>query len=96
MSRIVRFHEIGTADVLKIEDLPLQEPGKGEVRLKVEALGLNRAEVMFREGRYLEAPELPSRLGYEAAGIVDAVGPGSGDIQIGDRVSVIPAFSMGK
>ncbi len=51
---------------------------------------------MFREGRYLEAPELPSRLGYEAAGIVDAVGPGSGDIQIGDRVSVIPAFSMGK
>jgi NADPH:quinone reductase-like Zn-dependent oxidoreductase len=54
MSRIVRFHEIGTADVLKIEDLPLQEPGKGEVRLKVEALGLNRAEVMFREGRYLD------------------------------------------
>ncbi len=96
MSRIVRFHEIGTADVLKIEDLPLQEPGKGEVRLKVEALGLNRAEVMFREGQYLEAPELPSRLGYEAAGIVDAIGSGSGDIQIGDRVSTIPAFSMGK
>ena len=95
MPRIIRFHETGGADVLKIEDLPLEEPGAGEVRLKVEALGLNRAEVMFREGQYLEAPELPSRLGYEAAGIVDAVGPGSSDIQIGDRVSTIPAFSMG-
>ncbi len=95
MPRIIRFHETGGPDVLRIEDLPLEEPGEGEVRLKVEALGLNRAEVMFRQGKYLEAPELPSCLGYEAAGIVDAVGPGSGDIQIGDRVSTVPAFSMG-
>ncbi len=95
MPRIIRFHETGGPDVVRIEDLPLEEPGEGEVRLKVEALGLNRAEVMFRQGKYLEAPELPSRLGYEAAGIVDAVGPGSGDIQIGDRVSTVPAFSMG-
>jgi len=94
--KIVRFHETGGPDVLKIEDLPLTQPGEGEVRLKVEALGLNRAEVMFRQGRYLEAPELPSRLGYEAAGIIDAVGPGTSDIHIGDRVSTIPAFSMGK
>jgi NADPH:quinone reductase-like Zn-dependent oxidoreductase len=95
MPKIIRFHETGGADVLQIEDLPLEEPGEGEVRLKVEAIGLNRAEVMFREGQYLEDPELPSRLGYEAAGIVDAVGPGVGDIQIGDCVSTIPAFSMG-
>ncbi len=71
------------------------EPGEGEVRLAVEAIGLNRAEVMFRQGQYLENPELPSRLGYEAAGIVDAVGPGTSGIQIGDRVSTIPSFSMG-
>ncbi len=96
MPKIVRFHETGGADVLKIEDLPLTQPGEGEVRLKVEAIGLNRAEVMFRQGRYLDAPELPSRLGYEAAGIVDAVGPGTSDINIGDRVSTIPSFSMGK
>jgi len=95
MPKIIRFHETGGADVLQIEDLPLEEPSEGEVRLKVEAIGLNRAEVMFREGQYLEDPELPSRLGYEAAGIVDAVGPGVGDIQIGERVSTIPAFSMG-
>ncbi len=77
MPKVVRFHETGGAEVLKVEDVPLTEPGKGEVRLKVEAIGLNRAEIMFRQGQYLENPELPSRLGYEAAGIVDAVGPGT-------------------
>ncbi len=96
MPKIIRFHETGGADVLKIEHLPLTEPGEGEVRIKVEAISLNRADVMFRQGQYLEDPELPSRLGYEAAGIVDAVGPGTSDIRIGDPVSTIPAFSMGK
>jgi len=87
---------IGGADALKIEDLPLTEPGEGEIRLKVEAIDLNRAEVMFREGQYLEDPECPSRLGYEAAGIIDAVGSGVSNIQVGDRVSTIPSFSMGQ
>ena len=96
MPKIVRFHETGTAEVLKLEELPLTEPGEGEVRLKVEAIGLNRAEVMFRQGQYLQTPEPPSRLGYEAAGTVDAVGPGVNGIQIGDRVSTIPSFSMGE
>ncbi len=77
MPKIVRFHETGPAEVLELENLPLTEPGEGEVRLKVEAIGLNRADVMFRQGQYLQSPELPSRLGYEAAGIVDAVGPGT-------------------
>jgi NADPH:quinone reductase len=95
MPKIVRFYETGAAEVLKIEELPLVEPGEGEVRLAVEAIGLNRAEVMFRQGQYLENPVLPSRLGYEAAGIVDAVGPGTSGIRIGDRVSTIPSFSMG-
>jgi NADPH:quinone reductase-like Zn-dependent oxidoreductase len=96
MPKIVRFHETGDAGVLRIEDLPLAEPGEGEVRLTVEAIGLNRAEVMFRQGRYLENPECPSRIGYEAAGIVDAVGPGVSGVRIGERVSTIPAFSMGR
>jgi NADPH:quinone reductase-like Zn-dependent oxidoreductase len=96
MPKIIRFHETGNADVLTIEDLPLAEPGEGEVRLKVEAISLNRAELMFRQGQYLEDPVFPSRLGYEAAGIVDAVGPGNGGTHIGDRVSTIPAFSMGE
>ncbi|MGA2403506.1 MAG: alcohol dehydrogenase catalytic domain-containing protein, partial [Syntrophobacteraceae bacterium] len=95
MPKIVRFYETGGAEVLKVEESPLVEPGEGEVRLAVEAIGLNRAEVMFRLGQYLENPELPSRLGYEAAGIVDAVGPGASGIQVGDRVSTIPSFNMG-
>ena len=94
MPKIVRFHEVGSADVLKLEELPLAEPGQGEVRLKVEAIGLNRAEVMFRQGQYLQRPQFPSRIGYEAAGVVDAVGPGVGDVRIGERVSTIPSFSM--
>jgi NADPH:quinone reductase-like Zn-dependent oxidoreductase len=96
MPKIVRFHETGGPEVLKLEELPLAEPGKGEVRIKVEAIGLNRAEVMFRKGQYLETPEFPSRLGYEAAGIVDAVGPDVTEFQIGDRVSTIPSFPMGQ
>ncbi|MDH5776553.1 MAG: zinc-dependent alcohol dehydrogenase family protein, partial [Nitrospirota bacterium] len=96
MPKIVRFHETGGPEVLKLEDLPLVEPGKGEIRIKVEAIGLNRAEIMFRKGQYLETPQLPSRLGYEAAGIIDAVGPNVTEFQIGDRVSTIPSFPMGQ
>ena len=75
MPKNVRFYETGDAGVLKIEELPLVEPGVNEVRLKVEAIGLNRAEVLFRQGHYLENPEFPSRLGYEAAGIIDTIPP---------------------
>ncbi|MGL4883229.1 MAG: alcohol dehydrogenase catalytic domain-containing protein, partial [Waterburya sp.] len=95
MVKIVRFHEFGDADVLQLEELPITEPGKGEVRLKVEAIGLNRAEVMFRKGAYLEEPDsFPSTLGYEAAGVIDAVGEGVTEFKIGDHVSTIPGFSM--
>ena len=95
MPRIVRFHETGEAEVLKLEEKPPAEPDRGEVRLKVEAIGLNRAEILFRQGLYLETPQLPSRIGYEAAGVVDAVGPGVTSVRVGDRVSTIPSFSMG-
>lgn len=95
-AKVVRFHQTGDASVLKIEDLPVTEPGEHELRIKVEAIGINRAEVMFRNGAYLETPELPSRLGYEAAGIVDAVGKNVSEFKVGDRVSTIPAFSMGQ
>ncbi len=60
----------------------------------MEAIGLNRAEIMLRKGQYLETPQLPSRIGYEAAGVIDAVGPDITDLRMGDRVSTIPSFSM--
>src|SRR5579871_2039067 len=94
MPKIVRFHQTGPADVLRIEDLPVAEPIDNEVRIKVEAIGLNRAESMFRQGAYLETPTFPSRIGLEAAGIVDAVGPGVTNVKTGDRVATVPSFSM--
>jgi NADPH:quinone reductase-like Zn-dependent oxidoreductase len=94
MPRIVRFHEVGGPEVLKIEDLPNPRPGKGEVRVKVDAIGLNRAEVMFRSGQYLEQPMFPSGLGYEASGTVDEIGPEVTGLKPGDRVSSVPSFSM--
>ena len=60
---------------MKIQEEQIPEPGNGEVRLNMKAIGLNGAGV-FRWGQYLESPVLPSKLGYVAAGIVAAVGPG--------------------
>ncbi|MFY9688428.1 MAG: zinc-dependent alcohol dehydrogenase family protein [Candidatus Acidiferrales bacterium] len=93
-AKIVRFHATGGPEVLKIGEEPIPEPGKGEVRLRVQAIGLNRAEVMFRKGQYLETPAFPSKLGYEAAGIVEAVGPDVDKKWLGKKVSTVPAFVM--
>ncbi len=94
MARIVRFHKTGGPEVLKIEQENVTPPGPDEVRIAVKALGLNRAESMFRMGQYLEDPKLPARLGYEAAGTVEAVGKNVDGIKVGDAVSTIPAFSQ--
>lgn len=93
-ARIVRFHTLGGPEVLKIQEEPIPEPGTGEVRLNVKAIGLNRAEVMFRRGEYLESAVLPSKLGYEAAGIVAAVGPEVDQTWLGKKASTLPAFLM--
>ena len=94
MPKVVRFHEVGGPEVLKIEDVAVPQAGKGEVRLKVEAIGLNRAESMFYHGQYVYQPNLPAGLGYEAAGVVEAVGPDVDKGWVGKRVSVVPAFSL--
>lgn len=94
MARVVRFHKTGGPEVLQIEEIEVSPPGKGEVQIRIKALGLNRAEAMFRRGQYLEAPKLPARLGYEAAGTVAAVGPGVAGFKVGDAVSTIPSFSL--
>jgi NADPH:quinone reductase-like Zn-dependent oxidoreductase len=60
----------------------------------VKAIGLNRAESMFRSGMYVVGPNFPSGIGYEAAGTIESIGPDVNGFEIGDAVSVIPAFSM--
>ncbi|WP_437188191.1 zinc-dependent alcohol dehydrogenase family protein [Planctomicrobium sp. SH668] len=94
MSRVVRFHSTGGPEVLQIDTLDVPAPAAGEVRISVKAIGLNRAEAMYRSGAYLEEAHLPSGIGYEASGIVEAVGPGVSQFKVGDKVSTIPAFSM--
>jgi NADPH:quinone reductase-like Zn-dependent oxidoreductase len=94
MARVVRFHETGGPEVLRIEELDVKAPGPGEVQIGVKAIGLNRAEVMFRTGRYIEEPKLPARLGHEASGTIKAVGMGVHGFTVGDPVSVIPSFSL--
>ncbi|MFI9550352.1 zinc-dependent alcohol dehydrogenase family protein [Nonomuraea endophytica] len=94
MTRTVRFHEIGGPEVMLLEDVDPGEPGPGEVLLRVEAIGINRAEALFRGGHYIEpVKELPARLGAEAAGVIEAVGPQVAGFAAGQAVSVVPAFS---
>jgi NADPH:quinone reductase len=96
ISKVVKFYEFGSPEVLKLEDEALRSPQAGEVRIKVETLGLNRAEVMYRTNVYTEQPQFPSRIGYEAAGVVDALGEGVTGLKVGDRVSTIPGFSLNR
>ncbi|GGK74855.1 zinc-dependent alcohol dehydrogenase family protein [Streptomyces flaveus] len=94
MARTVRFHEIGGPDVMRLEDLEPGEPGPREVRIRVDAIGINRAESLFRSGQYIEpVKQLPARLGNEAAGVIEAVGPEVTGFQKGQAVSVVPNFS---
>ncbi|GAA3218953.1 zinc-dependent alcohol dehydrogenase family protein [Actinocorallia longicatena] len=95
MSRTVRFHELGAPDVLRLEEVEVGGPGPGELLIRVEAIGLNRAEASFRAGHYIEpVRRFPARLGAEASGVVEAAGPGVTGFARGQAVSVVPSFSM--
>jgi len=95
MSKVVRIHEIGGPEVLKIEDLPVGDPGPGEVRLRIEAIGLNRSEAVYRSGGYFVPPTLPSLMGYEAVGVLEALGSGVTNFAVGDQVCVLPNYRFG-
>jgi len=94
MPKAIRFNQLGGPAVLHIENVPTRQPGPKEVVLKVEAVGLNRAESMFYHGFYMEKTNLPSGIGYEALGKVIAVGPEVDPALIGKRFGTIPGFSM--
>jgi NADPH:quinone reductase-like Zn-dependent oxidoreductase len=94
MARVVRFHELGGPEVLRVEEINVPPPGKGEVQIRIHAFGLNRAEAMYRAGQYVSQPKFPASLGYEAAGTVAAIGESVQGFKVGDAVSVIPGFDM--
>jgi NADPH2:quinone reductase len=89
--RIVRVHEYGEPEVMKVENMGPPEPVAGMVRVKVEAIGINFIDIYQRSGQY--RPALPFTPGQEAAGVVDMVGEGVFDFKVGDRVAY--GFTIG-
>ncbi|MBO9604078.1 MAG: zinc-dependent alcohol dehydrogenase family protein [Novosphingobium sp.] len=95
MVKVIRLHRQGGPEVLQFEDIALPAPGPGEVHIKVEAIGLNRSEAMYRAGRYPVPANLPCLIGYEAAGTILRLGDGVEGFAVGDKVSVVPKFQLG-
>jgi NADPH2:quinone reductase len=86
----IRVSATGGPEALQLEDIPTPEPGLGQIRLKVEAAGVNFVEIYQRKGQYRQP--LPFTPGSEAAGTVDAIGPDVTDLQIGARVASVDAL----
>ncbi len=85
MTHAIRIHQTGGPEVLKWESVEVGEPGPGQVRLQHRAVGLNYIDVYHRSGTY--PVQTPAILGLEAAGVVQAVGPGVTEVKVGDRVA---------
>ena len=83
-ARVVSLSELGSADVIQLIDQELSAPGKGEVQIRQTAVGFNFIDVYQRSGVY--PLEMPTGLGHEAAGVVEAVGEGVTNLKVGDRV----------
>src|SRR6266436_8498455 len=91
--RSIYISRHGGPDVLEVREQPDPVPGPGEVRVRVRAAGLNFAELMARQGLYPDAPKPPCVVGYEAAGVIDAVGQGvPNDLAVGTRVIALTRF----
>ncbi len=84
--RAIEISEYGDSDELSVVDVPTPDPDAGEVRIDIEAAGINFADIMQRRGHYPDGPEAPYVPGMEAAGVVDAVGDGVEELSEGDRV----------
>jgi NADPH:quinone reductase-like Zn-dependent oxidoreductase len=96
MIRSVRIHEFGGPEVLRIEKIEVEEPGEGEVRIRIRAIGINRTEITLRSGRSPAKPPLPTKIGFEAAGEIEAIGAGVKGFAIADRVALVPAYAASR
>ena len=86
MARAVRIHAYGGPAQMRVDDIPIGEPGAGEVRVRHSAIGVNFADLHHRTGRY-PLPALPHVLGGEGAGTIEALGPDVTEFKVGDRVA---------
>lgn len=87
MPKAIRFHQTGGPEVLRLEDVQVGDPGPGEVRVRHAAIGVNFIDVYHRSGIY--PLPLPSGVGVEAAGVIEAVGAGVTHVRAGDRVAYV-------
>lgn len=92
--RAAVFEDFGGPEVIEIRDVPIPEPGAGEVRIKVEAAAMNHLDLWVRRGLPIETP-MPHIGGSDIAGVVDAVGEGAEDVPVGARVVVDPSLDYG-
>ena len=86
--KAIRFYEIGGPEVMRFEDVELAGPGPGQVRVRHSAVAINFRDILVRRGQHA-VQALPSGLGTEAAGVVDAVGPDVAELAVGDRVACV-------
>ena len=93
MPKVLHVIGEGLDNGLELADVSVADPDKGEVRLKVSASALNQADILYINSMHYTELKLPSRIGSEASGVVEAVGAGVSDIKVGDRVSTVPFFS---
>src|SRR3984893_4056243 len=84
--KAIRVHEFGSPEVLKLEEVPTPKPTDGQVLVRVHAAGVNPYDTLMRAGTYPIKPQLPYTPGSDAAGVVEAVGPGVTKVKPGDRV----------
>jgi NADPH2:quinone reductase len=87
--KAILFDQLGGPEVLRIAEVPKPEPKPGWVLIRNHAIGINFADTLFRQGQYLMRPKLPDTPGLEAAGVVEAVGPGVEHVKAGTRVAAI-------
>ena len=83
--KAIRVHEFGGVDAMRLEELPLPQPGAGQVLIEVKAAGVNLFDTQLRSGLYKR--DLPQTLGGEGAGVVQAIGASVADLKVGDRVA---------
>jgi NADPH2:quinone reductase len=86
--KAIRFDKNGGPEVLRLDDVPLPEPGAGEVRIRHKAVALNFRDILVRRGQHA-VKSFPSGLGTESAGTIEAVGTGVTEFKVGDRVAVV-------
>lgn len=84
--KAIQIHEFGGAENLKVDEIDKPSPKAGEVLIKTEAAGINFADTMLRQNKYLFTPELPFTMGFEVAGTVEEIGEGIEHLQVGTKV----------